>query len=50
MLEIRNLTENELPDIWSIDRREAIENIYYFREGELVLGTAASGRGKHWRY
>ena len=37
MIEIRNLTKNELPDIWRIDRREVIDNIYYFREGKFVL-------------
>ena len=37
MIEIRKLKENELPEIWTIDRREMIENIYYYREGKLVL-------------
>ena len=37
MIEIRDLTENELPLIWGIDRAEVIKNIYYLREGELIL-------------
>lgn len=37
MIEIRNLAEKELPNIWTIDRREVIDNIYYFRDGKLVL-------------
>ena len=36
-MHIRNLTKNELPSIWTIDRREVIENIYYLRDGKLVL-------------
>jgi len=42
MIEVRELKENELPDIWAIDRREVVENIYYFRNGELVLEP------EHW--
>lgn len=34
---IRQLQRTELPDIWQIDRREVIQNIYYLEEGELVL-------------
>lgn len=34
---IRLLQRDEIPQIWQIDRREVIENIYYLREGELVL-------------
>jgi predicted N-acetyltransferase YhbS len=37
MIKIRKLAQNELPLIWKIDRAEVIENIYYFREGKLVL-------------
>lgn len=37
MLTIRKLTHSELPSIWTIDRAEVIENIYYFRDGKLVL-------------
>ena len=34
---IRLLQRDEIPLIWQIDRREVIENIYYLREGKLVL-------------
>ncbi|MBT3337485.1 MAG: GNAT family N-acetyltransferase [Anaerolineae bacterium] len=37
MIKIRQLSQDELPNIWTIDRAEIIENIYYFREGQLVL-------------
>ena len=37
MINIRKLTHPELPLIWTIDRAEVIDNIYYFREGKLVL-------------
>lgn len=37
MTNIRKLAEEELPLIWTIDRAEVIENIYYFRNEELVL-------------
>ena len=37
MINIRPLTRAELPLIWTIDRSEVIENIYYFRDGKLVL-------------
>ena len=37
MTNIRKLTHPELPLIWTIDRAEVVDNIYYFREGELVL-------------
>ena len=33
----RQLTGTELPLIWTIDRREVIENIYRLRDGELVM-------------
>lgn len=34
---IRLLHRDEIPLIWQIDRREVIENIYYLRDGKLVL-------------
>jgi len=34
---IRTLQRDEIPLVWQIDRREAIENIYHLRNGELVL-------------
>ncbi len=37
MINIRKLTQNELPLIWTIDRAEVIENVYHFRDGKLVL-------------
>ncbi len=37
MIQIRQLTHPELPLIWTIDRAELIDNIYHFRDGELVL-------------
>ncbi len=36
-MNIRLLQRDEIPLIWQIDRREVIENIYYLREGKLVL-------------
>ena len=33
----RQLTRDEIPTIWSIDRREVIERIYYYEDGKLVL-------------
>jgi predicted N-acetyltransferase YhbS len=36
-MNIRLLQREEIPLIWQIDRREVIENIYYLREGKLVL-------------
>ena len=41
-MEIRLLTHSEIPSIWTIDRSEVIEHIYYLREGELVLES------EHW--
>jgi predicted N-acetyltransferase YhbS len=37
MITTRELLRNEIPQIWRIDRREVIENVYYFENGELVL-------------
>jgi len=34
---IRTLQRDEIRLLWQIDRREIIENIYYLRNGELVL-------------
>ena len=36
-MQIRELTRDEIPDIWKIDRSEVIDNIYYLRNGQLVL-------------
>ena len=36
-MKIRPLTRSEIPYIWQIDRREVINNIYYLRDGKLVL-------------
>ncbi len=37
MIKIRKLTKNELPNIWRINRREVIDNVYYYRDGKLIL-------------
>ena len=34
---IRTLQRDEIPLVWQIDRKEVIENIYYLRDGKLVL-------------
>ena len=34
---IRELQRHEIETIWSIDRSEVIDNIYYYEDGELVL-------------
>jgi len=34
---IRALQRDEIHLLWQIDRREVIENVYYLRNGELVL-------------
>jgi predicted N-acetyltransferase YhbS len=36
-MNIRLLQRDEIPLLWQIDRREIVENIYYLRDGELVL-------------
>jgi len=36
-MKIRHLTRSEIPYIWRIDRREVIDNIYYLRDGKLIL-------------
>ena len=37
MISGRELRKEEIPTIWSIDRSEVIENIYFLVQGELVL-------------
>jgi predicted N-acetyltransferase YhbS len=34
---IRELTREEIEKVWDIDRSEVVENIYYVRDGKLVL-------------
>lgn len=34
---IRELARDEIESVWDIDRREITENVYYLREGTLVL-------------
>lgn len=36
-MNIRLLQRDEVPLIWQIDRREVVENIYYLRDGEIIL-------------
>jgi predicted N-acetyltransferase YhbS len=36
-LNIRLLQREELADVWTIDRREVVENIYVLRDGQLAL-------------
>ena len=36
-MRIRELEREELSDLWSIDRAEVVENIYYHEGGRLVL-------------
>lgn len=36
-MNIRLLQRQEIPLIWQIDRREIVQNIYYLRNGELIL-------------
>jgi predicted N-acetyltransferase YhbS len=36
-MHIRSLERDEVETVWSIDRCEVIENIYYLEDGELVL-------------
>lgn len=33
----KQITRDEIPTIWSIDRREVIDAIYYYEDGKLVL-------------
>jgi predicted N-acetyltransferase YhbS len=37
MITTRELLREEIEQIWGIDRGEVIENIYYFKNGTLVL-------------
>jgi predicted N-acetyltransferase YhbS len=37
MVTIRELARNEIEDIWLIDRREVIENVYHLEHDRLVL-------------
>ena len=36
-MNIRELQREEIEEIWTIDRGEVIENIYYLQNGNLVL-------------
>lgn len=36
-MDIRLLERDEVETVWTIDRREIVENIYYIENGELVL-------------
>ena len=36
-MNIRKLARDEISAIWQIDRSEVIDNIYYLRDGKLVL-------------
>lgn len=36
-MNIRPLQREEISRIWQIDRREIVQNIYYLRDGELIL-------------
>jgi predicted N-acetyltransferase YhbS len=36
-VKFRKLERQEIRDIWSIDRAEVIDKIYYLEKGELVL-------------
>jgi hypothetical protein len=33
----RELSRDEIPQVWSIDRSEVIDHIYYYENGEMVL-------------
>ena len=37
MLDFRNLSKEEITKVWEIDRREIIENVYYYENNTLVL-------------
>lgn len=36
-MKIRELTREELPQLWKIDRAEWVNHVYHHRDGELVL-------------
>lgn len=42
MIQGRELTRAEILDLWSIDRAEVIDNVYYYENGALVL------KPEHW--
>lgn len=44
---IRQLTRNEIPQVWEIDRTELIEKLYVLKEGTLLL-TAQRFDMKGW--
>lgn len=37
LMQIRELERNEVERVWTIDRREIVENVYHLEAGELVL-------------
>jgi predicted N-acetyltransferase YhbS len=37
----RELEHDEIERVWTIDRREVIDNVYYVEDGELVLRPEA---------
>ncbi|MGD8464347.1 MAG: GNAT family N-acetyltransferase [Anaerolineae bacterium] len=37
MITIRELERHEVPDVWTLDRSEVIDAVYYLREGRLIL-------------
>ncbi len=37
MIITRELRRDEIAQIWKIDRREVIENVYYLENGALIL-------------
>ncbi len=37
MMTARELIREEIEQIWTIDRSEVIDNVYYYEDGELVL-------------
>ena len=36
---IRELTRDEIEGVWTIDRREVVDHVYYLRDGQLVLNA-----------
>ena len=36
-MKIRKLSREEIQDVWSIDRSEIVENVYYHQNGQLIL-------------
>ena len=37
MITTRELKRDEIENVWSIDRREVIDYVYYFEKGGLIL-------------